>query len=131
MSEVGQIQRRFGQRLKQLRREAGLRQHQLAARLQPPVSKETISRYERGHRSPSMRQIGQLGEALGIDVVELWRGAGDPAPTFAPPELIDILVLLESLSGEHLRAAKRLVQAYVEGVGLERRARSRRAKSAE
>lgn len=64
------MQRLFGQRLRYLRRRAGLTQEQLAeAVCLSPVS---ISNIERGIYAPAFRRLYDLAKALRVDVHELF-----------------------------------------------------------
>ena len=69
--EVIRARHRFGARMHQLRRAAGLNQEQLAERLQ--VDRKTISRTEHGHHSPTLDGIVTLAGALDVEPVELFR----------------------------------------------------------
>lgn len=59
----------FGERLKQIRRINGWSQEDLAAILN--TSKQVISRYERGERSPKISTASEYAQALGISLNEL------------------------------------------------------------
>lgn len=52
--------------LRELRREAGITQAELAARVGIPST--VISAYECGRRQPSLEAVGRLVDALGFDV---------------------------------------------------------------
>lgn len=56
----------FSQILKKIREENGWSQEQLAERLQ--TSKQVISRYERGQRSPKISVVANYAEKLGMSV---------------------------------------------------------------
>lgn len=59
----------FGEKLKQLRLQAGLTQDALAAKI--GVQKQTISRYENSERDPNIRTAKRIADALGISLEEL------------------------------------------------------------
>lgn len=61
-------QRRLQKLLREVRREAGLRQIDLAARLQRPQS--FVSKYESGERRLDLLELRQVCKAAGIDIVE-------------------------------------------------------------
>ena len=111
--------KRVGSRLRELRRRAGFTQADLAERMEPTIETETVSRYERGTRIPSIKQLEALCEALDTDLAAFWRGEHDSViPAGAPSELVDLVVLLGPLTPEHLRVIRRLVRAHLEGTLL-------------
>jgi transcriptional regulator with XRE-family HTH domain len=64
----------FGQKMKRLRKDAGLTQQQLAGKL--GLTKAYISQLETGHRGDGIRGVGlklacQIAEALGTSVREM------------------------------------------------------------
>ena len=59
-------------KLRRLRREAALSQHELADRA--GTTQETISRLERGHHAARGRTLRKLAEALGVKPRELMKG---------------------------------------------------------
>ena len=59
----------FGDKLKQLRLDAGLTQDALAAKI--GVQKQTISRYENSEREPNIRTAKRIADALGVSLEEL------------------------------------------------------------
>lgn len=63
---------RFAARLRELRQEAGLTQAEAAERLGLP--QQTISKWERGEHTPSLKQFPAIAEAYG----------GVPAEKFFP-----------------------------------------------
>ena len=56
----------FGERLREIRKERNLTQTQLAAML--GTSKQILSRYELGQRSPKIELVSQYAEKLGVSV---------------------------------------------------------------
>ena len=62
----------FGTRLEQLRRERGISQAQVAARL--GVSKPTVWAWEHGRSRPVDSRIDALADVLGVEVAELVAG---------------------------------------------------------
>ena len=54
----------IGQRIKQLRTESGMTQHQLAVRL--GVSTSTVGMYESGHRSPDNEMLVKIGSVFSV-----------------------------------------------------------------
>ncbi len=68
--DVNELKRRFGQRVRFLRRVADLTQDQLADATS--FSTEYISRIERGVGSPSFRTIATLSSTLRVEPKELF-----------------------------------------------------------
>jgi transcriptional regulator with XRE-family HTH domain len=66
------IRRRFGARVRQLRKEAGFSQEGFASRC--GLDRTYIGGIERGERNVSLRNIEIIADALGIDISELVRG---------------------------------------------------------
>ncbi|GFK94767.1 putative diguanylate cyclase YdaM [Fundidesulfovibrio magnetotacticus] len=68
------MKKRFGNRLRNLRQQAGLTQVQLAERV--GLSDRYLGRVERGMVSPSFECIERMAQALGVDPAELFLTAG-------------------------------------------------------
>lgn len=66
------IQGRFGTRVRELRRQKGLTQEQLAERADLHVT--YISGIETGSRNPSLTAIAALAKGFGISLSELFEG---------------------------------------------------------
>ena len=66
----------FGSRLRQARLAEGLTLERLAGMLDPPVTKQALSKYERGISQPSATRIQQLAEALGVQASTLLADFG-------------------------------------------------------
>jgi len=111
------IGERVGHRIRELRLEAGLSQAQLAERLPKPVESETISRYERGTREPSLDRIGELAAALGTDFDGFFTGMIEAgAGKVRSKELHALVGLLASRNPTQLRGVRQLLQAHFEAV---------------
>jgi transcriptional regulator with XRE-family HTH domain len=61
---MGELRRKFGQKLRHLRRQNHLTQEQLAEKID--VSVEFLSKLERGINAPSFETIEKISEALQI-----------------------------------------------------------------
>ena len=68
---MAKLQKLLGTRVYELRRRANLTQGQFAERAN--VSNDTISRIERGIRSPSFEVLERLAKALDVEVRELFN----------------------------------------------------------
>lgn len=62
------------------RKQAGMSQDDLAAAIDPPTTKGTISQYESGKREPSQKRLIAIAEALGRSAGELLDGPQAAAP---------------------------------------------------
>ena len=61
----------LGQRMRQARLAAGLSLEGLAARLDPPITKQALSKYETGASQPSPGRLAELASALNLRVSAL------------------------------------------------------------
>jgi transcriptional regulator with XRE-family HTH domain len=66
----------FGQRLRELRKAAGLTQADVAARMGTTQSR--ISEWETAAHTPFVTEVPELAEALGVDVAELFKPPAKP-----------------------------------------------------
>lgn len=71
-SEINQTDKSLGLRIKTAREKASLTQDQLA--LQVGIAKETLSKYENGHRTPDAAQLNRMVNATGCDPAWLLTG---------------------------------------------------------
>ncbi len=70
----------FCDNLKRFRQEAGLKQSEIAEKLD--VAQPTYQRWESGLREPSFADIENIAKALNVNVAELFQdGVLDPDPT--------------------------------------------------
>ena len=67
---MGDLRKRFGERVRKLRRDADLTQEQLAAAA--GVSVDFLSLVERGINAPSFENLEKIAAALGLPVRELF-----------------------------------------------------------
>jgi transcriptional regulator with XRE-family HTH domain len=67
---MGNLNARFGKRLRQLREEKGFTQEQLAFKVR--LSREYLSRIESGSRNVSLGVVERLSKALEVPVHELF-----------------------------------------------------------
>lgn len=65
------IEKRFGDRVRELRREKQLSQEELA--FKAGVHRTYLGGIERGERNPSLRNISAIADALGISLSELFN----------------------------------------------------------
>jgi transcriptional regulator with XRE-family HTH domain len=72
MNRNADIAVRFGQRVRELRKETGLSQEAFAAKC--GLDRTYISGIERGKRNVSLRNIQVIAKAIGIAMSELMKG---------------------------------------------------------
>lgn len=65
----------FGDNLRKIRKEKGMTQDEFAALL--GTSKQVVSRYENGQRSPKVSVVSEYAEKLGVPIVELTGDVGN------------------------------------------------------
>jgi transcriptional regulator with XRE-family HTH domain len=112
-----QIGRRVGRQIRALRRAAGLTQAELAERVRGGVEPETISRYERASRVPTLAVLEDIARALGTDVDVILSGAiSRHDGRVDRRDLAAVLDMLEPLPPRAVRVVRRLLAAHLEGV---------------
>lgn len=103
----------FGERLKQLRLDKGLKQSDLAKLL--GVSNVAISHYESGSRKPDPDTLAQISDVFNVTVDNLLG--------LAPKKEIDLKQLLtsgsmtyggEEISEQNLKVLARVVQSFLD-----------------
>ena len=67
---MSEIEEKFGERLKELRKERGLSQEFLSKKA--GLDRTYEGKIERGQKSPSLNTIGRLAKALEVDLEELF-----------------------------------------------------------
>ena len=63
---------RFGERVRELRKKAGLSQEQFAERCK--LDRTYVGGIERGERNVSLRNIAMIARALGVTIAEVMKG---------------------------------------------------------
>lgn len=77
----------FSQRLKELRKKAGLSQVQLAVHMQ--VTQQAVGKWETGRSSPDLEALSRLAQLFNVSVdYLLGREEASPAPLSAAPEVM-------------------------------------------
>lgn len=114
----------LGERLKQLRKEAGLTQEELAKKV--GLKKQNISRYENSHVEPNIRTAKRIADALGVSIEEMAVGVSLPSPSAPAPVALspDESQLVEDYRGltppgqEYIRQTMAMaVRTYFAGDG--------------
>ena len=111
----------FSERLAALRRERGMTQADLAARL--GISKSAVSMYERGNREPELELLQKMADLFRVSVSSLLGREeddllrGDPELTGYleslrdRPELRMLFSLTQNATKEDVEAAVRIIEA--------------------
>ena len=101
------LRRRFGQRIRAVRKAAGLSQMDLGGKA--GLDHTYIGGIERGERNLSLEAIGKLAAGLGVEMADLFRFSGHQAgPT--DPNLSELVALLEKEDASSRRLALELVK---------------------
>ena len=109
----------FGAFVAERRKELGLTQGDLAARLS--ITDKAVSRWERGLGFPDIGTLEPLAQALDVSVEELLRASRLPEPDAAKPSgdvLIDFVKLASVQRQEERHAIARIAVVVTVAVGL-------------
>ena len=100
----------FSNKLYQLRKDSGMTQAQLAARLE--ISQSSVAMYESGDREPSFEMLECIADLFNINMRDLVGGANEqPAPQDGlSPEKQELFNLILSLSEDEVEAWLRLLR---------------------
>lgn len=93
----------IGKKIKILRKTRGLTQEQLAEKLN--VKRATISNYEIGRRSPHIKELEAISEALGVNLEYFGFGGG---------AAVDLVARAKVLFEDDSITAEEKAQAYKE-----------------
>lgn len=108
------LQREFGNRVRELRTRAGLTQRELAARCGGGFVLQRIGEIERGEANCTLQTIAALCKGLGCEPLELFLfhlGKSDRAPTLPNRRLLDIWVAADGrMKAKVLRVLKELLE---------------------
>jgi transcriptional regulator with XRE-family HTH domain len=111
---MAKLQKLLGTRVYELRRRLNFTQAQFAERV--GVSNDTISRIERGIRSPSSDVLERLAKALDVEVRELFNFSNRK---FLEPkchlELIDLLNYLQDKDPDKIAMIYKISRLIFEG----------------
>jgi transcriptional regulator with XRE-family HTH domain len=99
---MAKLQKLFGSKIYELRLKADLTQAQLAEKAD--VSNDTISRIERGLRSPSFEVLESLSSALGVEVRDLFNFSNRKfLKNKCSLELLDLLHYLSDMKPQEIK----------------------------
>lgn len=82
----GSIEQRFGLRVRDLRRQGGMSQEELAFRAH--LHRTYICEIEGGKRNASLRAIAQIAAGLGVELNLLFTGVDFLADEFSSPTMV-------------------------------------------
>jgi len=83
---VSEITKRFGLRVRRLRKDRGLSQEKLA--FDAGIHRTYLGGIERGERNPTLKNITRIARALGVSLAELFA-YDDGGAASAPPSRPD------------------------------------------
>lgn len=110
---MAKLQKLLGVRIYELRLKTKLTQAQLAERVD--VSNETISRIERGLRSPSFKVLERLASVLDVEVRELFNFSNRKfLKNKCQLELIDLLNYLEDKKSKDIELILQIARLIFE-----------------
>lgn len=102
----------LGERLKQLRRERGWSQADLAAKVAADAGQ--ISRYENGRMTPSAEAIARLAEVLDVSADYLLIETSPRRPLHAPENILgDRLTAVAELTDDELTVLRTVIDGLV------------------
>lgn len=102
----------LGERLKQLRRELGWSQTDLAAKIGADAGQ--ISRYENGHMTPSAEAVAKLAEVLDVSADYLLIDSGTRRSLRSPENVLgDHLALVAELGEDELAVVRSVIDGLV------------------
>ncbi len=103
------LARRFGERLRQLRRGAGMSQLDLG--VATGVSTPFISGLERGVRQPSLQSLQKLTGGLGVTLEDLVRGLGGKGAATNDEQVTRVVQVMRAMTRSEARQAVDVVEA--------------------
>ena len=103
------LARRFGERLQQLRRGAGLSQLDLG--VATGVSTPFISGLERGVRQPSLQSLLKLADGLGVRLEDLVRGLDGKGAAANDDEVTRVVQAMRGMTRAEARQTVDVVEA--------------------
>ncbi len=103
------LARRFGERLRKLRRGAGMSQLDLG--VATGVSTPFISGLERGVRQPSLQSLLKLAGGLGVTLEDLVRGLDGASAAVNDGEVTRVVQVMRAMKRGEARQAVDVVEA--------------------
>ena len=102
----------LGKRISRLRKQRGLTQQELAAKV--GVHANHVTRWERDHMRPSTKTLALIAEALEVSVDEILASGESPsAVTVADPQLLRTFHQAQELDPEDRGMVIRMVEALL------------------
>ena len=111
---MADIKKKLGVRLFQLRTKVGITQAELAEKAN--LSIDSISRIERGERSPSFESLERITSALGVEPVELLNFKGKELVALAegPSEMLELWNLLRNKKRRQIKKIYEIAKILTE-----------------
>jgi transcriptional regulator with XRE-family HTH domain len=107
-----QLRTRLGEEIRNLRKQAGWNQGELAEKAE--LSVDVIGRLERGTVTPDLRTLYQISNVLNISMAELLRRATDEPVDPAQEEIQKLSHYLKTKPLDEIRLAQEIVQQILE-----------------
>ena len=107
-------QKKIGEFLRELRKEKGLTQEQLAEQFN--VSGRTVSRWETGSNMPDISIIPEMADFYGVDIREIIEGERRPAEAAEASPEDDVTKVIEYAGEESSHLARKVMWASVVGM---------------
>jgi len=106
------LRRAFGQRVRALRKAAGMSQMDLGQKA--GLDHTYIGSIERGERNLSLDAIGKIAKGLSVEIADLFRFSSTQAAP-ADPHLIELITLLEKRDSKTVEMVRSLLRWKDEG----------------
>ncbi|HXO18994.1 MAG TPA: helix-turn-helix transcriptional regulator [Thermoanaerobaculia bacterium] len=106
----------MGRRIQMLREARGWTQIRLAIEL--GVDAPMVSRYEKGHHTPSAKCLKLLGSLLGVTVDYLVGAVPPERPARLGDALADLLKKLPGVPDPHRNSLARLIESFLDTFGV-------------
>ena len=101
----------FGARLKALRKQHGIIQKELAAKI--GIQRAQLNKYESGINAPPLEKIARIAVIFGVSVDYLVTGHQPDPASVSNPRLIERLKAMTSFTSDDQDAVLRLIDAMI------------------
>jgi len=102
---------KFAEAVQKRRKELGITQEELAKRV--GTTKQVVSKYELGQRSPKVEMANAFASALGTTLDELLEVEKEEQPIHEDPEIHIVSAMMETMSKEQKQQVIDLIKILV------------------
>ena len=102
---------KFAEAVQKRRKELGITQEELAKRV--GTTKQVVSKYELGQRSPKVEMANAFASALGTTLDELLEVEKEEQPIYEDPEIHIVSAMMETMSKEQKQQVIDLIKILV------------------